>query len=181
VNLTNFYDEIHRLFEEYYDVDLNIFLLAILGFVENFNSEECSFRSVLEILEKGLKSPPIAFSKEWISVTKPPDDGRMARKFTNPEIFDPEPNQNSNRGGMTYTIEVMKFQCAEFERMRDNALKDEYRYFGVTSSSGHRWYNFSAYSVLECGARCMIDNGDQFEKLDWSFLGDLLEDGRVYE
>lgn len=65
--------------------------------------------------------------------------------------------------------------------MRGKLLENKYSYFGIDSETGHRWYNFDPYMNLECGLRCMDDNDDNLEKLDWVFIGNLLEDGRIYE
>jgi hypothetical protein len=32
-------------------------------------------------------------------------------------------------------------------------LENEYRYFGIDSPTGFRWYNFDPCSYLECGVR----------------------------
>lgn len=68
--------------------------------------------------------------------------------------------------------------------MKGKQLEDPYRYDGIDSETGHRWYNFDPGTNLECGARCCVDAGDNKSVLDdisWNFLGDLLEMGRVYE
>ena len=82
---------------------------------------------------------------------------------------------------MEFTYQAIMFQCAELTRMEPKELKSEFRSLGLTSPTHHDWYNFTAFSILECGIACMIDNQDSTDNMDWSFFGSLIEDGRVYE
>jgi hypothetical protein len=39
-------------------------------------------------------------------------------------------------------------------------------------------------TILECGARCIVDSdedGERYLEVGWQFLGELLEMGRIYE
>ena len=88
------------------------------------------------------------------------------------------------RGGLTYSAEVIKFQLAELSRMRASGqLADESKFFGIVSSGGHGWYNFDPFSLLECGARGLMDHAgeDMPVRGGWEMLGELLEMGRTYE
>ena len=87
-------------------------------------------------------------------------------------------------GGLAYSAEVIKFQLAEFSRMRASGqLADESKFFGIVSPSGHGWYNFDPFSLLECGARGMMDHAGEDAPAcgGWEMLGELLEMGRTYE
>lgn len=87
-------------------------------------------------------------------------------------------------GGLGYSAEVIKFQLAELSRMRASGqLADESKFFGIVSSGGHSWYNFDPFSLLECGARGLMDHAgkDAPVRGDWEMLGELLEMGRMYE
>lgn len=87
-------------------------------------------------------------------------------------------------GGLAYSAEVIKFQLAEFSRMRASGqLADESKFFGIISPSGHGWYNFDPFSLLECGARGLMDHAGEDAPVrgGWEILGKLLEMGRTYE
>ena len=87
-------------------------------------------------------------------------------------------------GGSAYSAEVIKFQLAELSRMRASGqLADESKFFGIVSPSGHGWYNFNPFSLLECGARGLMDHAgeDAPVRCGWEMLGELLEMGRTYE
>ena len=88
------------------------------------------------------------------------------------------------RGGLAYSAEVIKFHLAELSRMRASGqLADESKFFGIVSPSGHGWYNFDPFSLLECGARGLMDHAGEDAPLrgGWEMLGELLEMGRTYE
>ena len=88
------------------------------------------------------------------------------------------------RGGLAYSAEVIKFQLAELSRMRASGqLADESKFFGIVSPSGHGWYNFDPFSLLECGARGLMDHAGEDAPVrgGWEMLGELLEMGRTYE
>ena len=87
-------------------------------------------------------------------------------------------------GGSAYSAEVIKFQLAELSRMRASGqLADESKFFGIVSPSGHGWYNFDPFSLLECGARGLMDHAGEDAPLrgGWEMLGELFEMGRTYE
>ena len=85
---------------------------------------------------------------------------------------------------LAYSAEVIKFQLAELSRMRASGqLADESKFFGIVSSGGHSWYNFDPFSLLECGARGLMDHAGEDAPVrgGWEMLGELLEMGRTYE
>lgn len=87
-------------------------------------------------------------------------------------------------GGLAYSAEVIKFQLAELSRMRASGqLAGESKFFGIVSPSGHSWYNFDPFSLLECGARGLMDHAGEDAPVrgGWEMLGELLEMGRTYE
>lgn len=181
-----FIDEIDKLPENFENRDLEAFLLAIYKNLEDnrdiYVKEQPTLDLILCILKVSFTSVPAEFNIDWLNITQAPDPNRMSRIFTAPELKDEFDKTNySEKFGMDFTMDILKFQISELHKMRGKQLDDEYRYFGIDSETGNRWYNFDPLTNLECGARCMDDNGDINEKIDWSFIGNLLEDGRVYE
>ena len=82
-----------------------------------------------------------------------------------------------------YACAMMRFQAAELHRMGGGQTENGCRDFSAFSETGHVWYNFDPFSLLECGVRGMADlNGEEAAVQEsWDFLGRLLEMGRVYE
>ncbi len=106
--------------------------------------------------------------------------GSLEQKTNEPLKFEAA----DKHGGLAYSAEVIKFQLAELSRMRDSGqLADESKFFGIVSPSGHGWYNFDPFSLLECGARGLMDHAGEDAPLrgGWEMLGELLEMGRTYE
>ena len=186
MTLEQFGEEIYKLKETFSHRDLEEYLSAMYKNLNDnmdvYIKEKPSLELVLCILKESFTSLPASFEEEWLQITDAPDLNRMSRKFTNPEIKDGFDKTNmAVVDDMEYTLQVLKFQIAELHRMRGKQLEDEYRYFGIDSETGNRWYNFDPLTNLNCGISCMTDNEDDISELDWSFLGDLLEDGRIYE
>lgn len=49
--------------------------------------------------------------------------------------------------------EILRLQIIDLKDMKANgSLNDEYRYFGIDSPRGARWYNFDPCTYIECGA-----------------------------
>jgi hypothetical protein len=180
--LEQFYDDLMDLFEQKPDRDLKPFLLTLYRILPEYKDQTASFELFLEIIVRGLLEEPIPIKNDWLAIKQAPSGNRLVRKFTNPDIFDSGANVSDlDDRGIEFTFDVLKFQASEVTRMNGNQLENPMRFFGVISDTGHDWYNFTAHGVLECGTRCMIDNQESTENLSWSFIGSLLEDGRVYE
>lgn len=156
--------------------DLETYLLALLELVEQIRKQPLTADLLSKLLMNAFTSEPTKFDNEWLKIIKAPDE----KTFINPKT------STSTSGEYDYTIAVIKFQIAELHKMKGKQLEDEWRYFGIDSETGNRWYNFDPDSILECGMRCYLDHGDdesnneEFE-VSWRTLGDLLELGRMYE
>ena len=116
--------------------------------------------------------------------------GSVSAKIARGESFGQKTNEPlkfeaaDKHGGLTYSAEVIKFHLAELSRMRASGqLADESKFFGIVSPSGHGWYNFDPFSLLECGARGLMDHAGEDAPVrgGWEMLGGLLEMGRAYE
>jgi hypothetical protein len=65
-------------------------------------------------------------------------------------------------------------------RERARLLQDEFRYFGIDSPTGHRWYNFDPASYLHCGALLLVEDGEGTDA-SWLDLALLLWLGQIGE
>lgn len=95
------------------------------------------------------------------------------------------PDEDKIENDLKYLEQVLLFQIAELKRMENKELKSELLLFGVTSETGHSWYNFSPFDNLERGIEGFISN-IPFSRVDpinitWKTLGIILEIGRIYE
>jgi len=177
-----FYNHISELSDSFENRDMEEYLLALYKTIEENKEKELTYPLVIEIIKKAFLAETYSFQSDWLDYNSPPDENRMSKKFTNSEIVNSiDKSNSSNLSPYNFTMEVLKFQIAELHKMRGKQLENEMRYFGIQSESNNYWFNFDPLGNLECGARCMEDNETSFDKLDWSFIGELLENGRIYE
>ncbi len=167
------------------------YLRALLSLCLSKKNETPSIHLFYTMLDEAFTASPLPFEDEWLRVTKSPDENQFMYKFTNPALFiATNLAVNINDPNFDFLQQVLIFQIADLRRMRDKELKDEYRYFGIDSPTGNRWYNFDPFTNLECGLRCLEDNADMEDEVGqpaepmpvtWKTLGQILEMGRVYE
>lgn len=181
MNAEKFYTEISKLNKTFENRNLEDYLLALYSNILEHKDKIISYELILELIKKSFTSEPYPFQDEWLKCTSSPDEDSIIRKFTNKDITISIDITNTTLEPFDYSVEVLKFQIAELHKMKGKQLEDETKYFGITSETGNQWYNFDPFMNLECGARCMVDHKMDFEQLDWSFIGDLLENGRIYE
>ena len=182
MNSQEFYGKINNLSTSYEDRDLEEYLLALYRQVKEYESVPLTYDLALKIIMESFTCEPAEFQEEWLNCNEAPDRNRISRKFTNPLVSESIDKTNtSTLKPFEFTLEVIKFQIAELHKMKGKQLENKYRFFGIDSETGHRWYNFTPHLNLECGARCMVDNKKGFDTLNWSFIGELLENGRIYE
>lgn len=185
MSLSDFYTKVTDLPERFENRELKQYLLALYQLTEANKSKEPTLELFIELLENSFVTEPADIDPSWLTITKAPDENRMNHKFTNPVVsktFDK--SLKSETEGFGFLAAVLKFQIAELHKMEGKQLKNEMRYFGVDSETGNRWYNFDPFTNLECGVRCMLDgfDGDETEvDVSWTTLGELLENGRIYE
>lgn len=185
MKVIEFHEQISSLPSKHENRDLEEYLLALYALVEEHKEQEITAELLIQLLSEAFTSSTIPFRKEWLDCDTVPHDNGIVRKFTNPDLKgDFDRTFYTHSEGVDFTLEVLKFQIAELHKMRGKQLKDKYRYFGIDSETGHRWYNFDPFTNLECGARCLVDNADsEDEEMEtgWHTIGILLEDGRIYE
>ncbi|GJH41114.1 hypothetical protein RCZ04_16640 [Capnocytophaga sp. HP1101] len=160
-----FYNYIEQLPKKVANRDLEAYLLALYGLTLQHKEEVCTPILCLELLEQAFTATSVPYNESWTAIREMPEaEGREVDTFA-------------------YTQAVILFQIAELHRMRGKELQDKQRYMGITSETGYDWYNFDAFSLLECGAQGLSDYIGKEENIpnDWCFLGDLLDLGRYYE
>ena len=185
MNSNDLYREICSFPDKYENRDLEEYLSALLMLVEREKSQALTSELLLKLLQDAFTSEPVAFNPDWLRITDAPDENIMSKKFTNPKFNSGiDKSVVSNESGIGYTVAVLHFQISELHKMRNKQLLDEYKYFGIDSETGNRWYNFDPFTNLECGAAGLFDNAEDESKgieITWQTLGELLEMGRIYE
>lgn len=94
----------------------------------------------------------------------------------------------SNVDDFAILTNTLLCQIADLNRM-DKQLSEPYRYFGIDSPTGNRWYNFNVFTYWESATRGMQDHlrsvrslyASRFAKCTWVALAALLGLGSSYE
>ena len=142
--------------------------------VELNSSEQVTPNLLLNIFKKSLTSiKSIKFNEDW-------------NKLKEAEFF-PDFKNMSAKDNLDFTKKTIQFFVADLRRLGDKVLKDPYRGYGVTSSSGCRWYNYDIYSIFNgwysfCNDSNGISNENKSEYVYlWSDISDILLFGKGYE
>ncbi|MFT0212279.1 hypothetical protein VQ643_06635 [Pseudomonas sp. F1_0610] len=175
---------LYNVFKQATERSLEEYLLALYQLLPNSPSAPCSHEILLQLLEHAFTAPFTPYANQWDKVKVPVDDDEMVwLKFTHPDVKNhvSKPQLDSS---LDYTKQVIQFQVKELHSMRGKQLDNEYRFFGISSDSGHTWYNFTPVDNLSCGFAGLSDNLEDEEtsfNISWGFLGLWLEMGRIYE
>ena len=158
-----FYARIENFPNRFSNRSLASYLSALHALTEARQAGPFTAELCLNLLERAFTAESVPFDAAWPVIRTAPADTEYAP-------FD-------------YACAVMRFQAAELHRMGGGQTENGCRDFSAFSETGHAWYNFDPFSLLECGARGMADlNGEEAAVQEgWDFLGRLLEMGRVYE
>jgi hypothetical protein len=113
------------------------------------NSSSLSPTEFYELLSNAFSAPALSFQDSWRQLYT--EDNDALRGYF----------------GWQATIRRQIVDLRELDEKR--RLEDKYKYFGIDSPRGHRWYNFDPASFLECAMAGSYGG--------WS-LGD--ETGRIY-
>ena len=146
---------------------------AVYPLVLEKKDESPCMKLFFEILMEAVSSEPIQLNKDWLKINEPPNSIN-----TNINLHK---EGNNTYSGVEFFLKTLEFQISELHKMKNKQLKDEYKYYGIDSETGNRWYNFDPIGILECGLRGFIDNGFKGIIQNWEELGHLIEMGRIYE
>ena len=80
-----------------------------------------------------------------------------------------------------FSMEVLKFQAAELDKMKDDQLKNPMKEYGISSPTGTPWYNFTPAANVEAGLRALISEHGSEQLANWSFFGLLMQKGRAFK
>lgn len=126
----------------------------------------------LQLFESALNSEPVEITDDWFNVKEP-------GLFSSVEEM-----KKLNINDFEYTLDTIKFFVADLQRMEEKELENPMRGYGVTSSSGARWYNFTmcgfvdaSFALLDESNDKEMDNAD----LPWYYIASILIVGKIYE
>lgn len=150
------------------------YLRSLLAVVNQYQQEPATCDLLIAILKQSFATAPPPFDRAWLTYTEPPFS-RYAQ----------EPPYQVVLSDFEFLQRTLLFQIADLRRMSEENQINDLAWFGVVSPTGHSWYNFHPYSLLECAMSGIIDNMVGQECVDgecsWNTLADILEMGRIYE
>ncbi len=165
-------------------------LLSLWAVIKKYEKYEPSYSLFANILAEAFETQPCQFDEQWLSYENDifwvyQNDSFAIKEYRNDEWIVTENNVND--------FEILKhvifFQIADLHRMNSRQLNDPYRYLGIDSPTGNRWYNFDVVTYWECataGMEACLDMPDHprkksFDICTWATLAKLLQLGRSYE
>lgn len=164
-----------------YKGSLDEYLRSVWASIQRHRNETPSYGLFAQIIRESFLARPAVFEDEWMMYKAPPSD-LHSRAVSSA--------RSSSKDGQA-DFECLKsevlFLIAELKRMKP-LWKDESRYFGVQSTTGHTWYNWDPSGYLECATAGLISHSKgglltQHDTSDcnWALFAFILELGRIYE
>ena len=128
-----FYARIENFPNRFSNRSLASYLSALHALTEARQAGPFTAELCLSLLEWAFTAESVPFDAAWPAIRTAPADTEYAP-------FD-------------YACAVMRFQVAELHRMGGGQTENGCRDSSAFSETGHAWYNFDPFSLLECGAR----------------------------
>ena len=138
--------------------------------IQHQGSQEIPIDLLLQLLREAFHAEPMPFDPQWVN------------------SFEVDAHELTGFGYFENQIQRMVVDLHEMAQSGD--LDDKFRCFGIRSPRGHKWFNFSPHSLIECGMQGRFhcwpisehpENGPKLDPFSWGGLAYLLEVGQMYE
>jgi hypothetical protein len=114
-------------------------------------------------------------------LTEIPLFDEMMLQYEDPPHLDKDEDEAENEDSFSVLQQMICYQIADLHRMAQTGLlENEWRFYGIDSPTGHRWFNFDPASYLECAAQSLQEDGTSID-VSWMNLAILLWLGQIYE
>lgn len=143
---------------------LDEYLRALWNVIQQAREQQVTYALIGQLLRDAFQAEPLPFNKFWLEYNEPPDLHN---------VKDEEP----------YSVlqKTIGYQIADLHRMDEaGMLKNESRFMGLISPTGHPWYNFDPPSYLKSAVESLKEDGG-YTEADWIDLAILLWLGQIYE
>jgi len=143
---------------------LEEYLRALWGLIQQVQAHQVTYALLGRLLDDAFLAEPLPFDENWLHYDEPPDL-----------------DENEHARAFSLLQHMICYQIADLHRMAEaDLLENKWRFFGIDSPTGHRWYNFDPSSYLGCAAHG-IREGSTSTDADWINLAILLWLGQIYE
>lgn len=156
-----------------YNIPEEAYYRKLLFQVELNAAKNVTADLLLHIFKESFSSKSVQFDENWNTIEEPP-------------LF-ADDKDRSLEEELEFTKNTLRFFIADLRRLGVRALKDPHRGFGLTSSSGAKWYNFDITSIVYgWDSFCNDSSGTSAENSNeciysWCDISDILVFGKSYE
>lgn len=143
---------------------LEEYLRALWNLIQQAQAKPVTYALLGQLLQDAFLVEPLPFHEMWLQYEAPPDLDR-----------------DENGKSFSLLQHMICYQIADLHRMAQaGLLENEWRFYGIDSPTGHRWFNFDPSSYLECASRSIGEDGTSIDA-SWLDLATLLWLGQIYE
>jgi len=143
---------------------LEEYLRALWSLIEQAQTQPVTYALLGQLLHDAFLVEPVPFQQMWLQYETPPDL-----------------HEDETEEAFSVLQRMICYQIADLHRMAQaGLLENEWRYYGIDSPTGHRWFNFDPSTYLECAPQSIREDGVGTEA-SWIDLAILLWLGQIYE
>lgn len=152
-----------------YQGSLEEYLRALWAVIQEYQDSPPSFALFAGILAGAFTKEPSAFNEDWLSYQSPPKNLILG-------------NHATIKSDYECLQQIILYQIADLHRMTQvGTINHPYRYFGIDSPTGYRWYNFDPEVFLECASGYPLWEKPTLSECTWATLALFLWLGQTYE
>lgn len=152
---------------EMYQGTLEEYLHSLLKVVQKYKGNQVTFALLATVLLEAFTTEPLPFDEQFLEYQSPPD-------FS-------EDDTDSVKDDFECLQHLLFYQIADFHLLEaSGVLQKQWSVLGVTSPTGHSWYNFTPKTFLFCAASGMHGELTATD-CTWVDLAITLWLGQIYE
>lgn len=126
--------------------------------------ENITFSLLAQLIQDAFFVDPLPFDESWLQYDTPPNL-----------------HEDAKEGEFAVLQQMICYQIADLHRMdQADLLNNPFRYYGIDSPTGYRWFNFDPVSYLECAVQS-IQKESAFTDASWMDIAIVLWLGQIYE
>ncbi len=143
---------------------LEEYLRALWGLIELAQAKSVTYALLGQLLHDAFVAEPLPFHEGWLQYAEPPDL-----------------DEDEHRNSFSVLQQMICYQIADLHRMAQaGLLENKWRFYGIDSPTGYRWFNFDPASYLHCAVQSLREDSVSTE-VGWIDLAILLWLGQIYE
>ena len=143
---------------------LEEYLRALWSLVQQAQTKPVTYALLGQLLQNAFLTEPLPFYEVWFKYEAPPDL-----------------HEDEHSKSFSILQQMICYQIADLHHMAQaGLLENKWRFYGIDSPTGHRWFNFEPASYLKCALQSIREDGTSTDA-GWLDLAILLWLGQIYE